>query len=904
MLRLMQLLQPALILLVGFLTGMPLLEPFPAQAGQPASQLAGYPLVITPAQMQLSGDVATADNCVDATVCAWLNAAPPNSILLGVDPNSPDPADWSGGSAAAVVDLDLVEPKTRLVLNISWPNTNGKGIHSPNLNRVAAIDFDGQRVWDKRTNHRSTFMDYYAAESAPIQTTLVITQGGLHTLRFEVEPNTAWDISQITIVAYPYPQNYLGIGYSPYRDCQYPGGKEITTVAEMSADMVRLAHTTNAIRTYSSLFANQAVPGLAIAQNLAVFPGAWLDYPKATLAADDAEVAGLIDLACAYPVSGVIVGNEYYLRHRSAASLQYLHERILEVKSGILAQCGKSVAVTTAEIDDLMFEFENDGTTIKRIRPDYKAIMDDLDFAMVHIYPFWGGRSIEGAAAYAVKRSLSARETLEAVYPGQNKWVIIGETGWPSAGAPNGAAIASEPNQRKYLLELLPLVEQNAVNLLYFDAIDELWKIEEPGGVGQRWGYAYTDRSAKHDFYGIFLPPQVLPALDWPFSNAVPKIYMPLLTSGGNKILTRNNIFSEWPEGPGRFVPSGWMGDLEQIEFYGCDRSDPHSGEMAIRSSFAADGPLGWAGVYWQYPENNWGDLPDGMDLRSANKITFWARGAAGGEKIRFFSGGIGTGSDPYPDSLSPQVSTGFITLTEQWKEYSLNLLGKDLSHVVGGFGWATDRCANPGGATFFLDDINFVYDPDLQPVPPHGATFDVYSDAAAEQNHYAPSGWMADAAVPGRATLSECAADNPHSGASSIRIAYTQEVIGWAGFYWVDPAENWGEQPGGFDLRGAARISFWARSETPATSVKIVIGGVGYPTDPAGNAICSPNKPYPDLVCPNIVEYRTLSMAWQKYTLTLPQGRNLARVVGGFGVVLEQPATIYLDDIVYEFGP
>ena len=40
------------------------------------------------------------------------------------------------------------KPKTRLVLKISWPYTNGKGIHSPTLNRVAAIDFDGQRVWD------------------------------------------------------------------------------------------------------------------------------------------------------------------------------------------------------------------------------------------------------------------------------------------------------------------------------------------------------------------------------------------------------------------------------------------------------------------------------------------------------------------------------------------------------------------------------------------------------------------------------------------------------------------------------------------------------------------------------------------------------------------------------------
>jgi hypothetical protein len=94
--------------------------------------------------------------------------------------------------------------------------------------------------------------------------------------------------------------------------------------------------------------------------------------------------------------------------------------------------------------------------------------------------------------------------------------------------------------------------------------------------------------------------------------------------------------------------------------------------------------------------------------LSWANKLTFWARGANGDEKIRFFVGGIGTDQDPYPDSLRPAVTTGFITLDSAWRQYTIDLRGKDLAHLVGGVGWVTDRADSPGGATFYLDDIQF----------------------------------------------------------------------------------------------------------------------------------------------------------------------------------------------------
>ena len=49
------------------------------------------------------------------------------------------------------------------------------------------------------------------------------------------------------------------------------------------------------------------------------------------------------------------------------------------------------------------------------------------------------------------------------MYPGQQKFVIIGETGWPSKGGQLGQAVPSIPNQRQYLREFLELAEQKQI---------------------------------------------------------------------------------------------------------------------------------------------------------------------------------------------------------------------------------------------------------------------------------------------------------------------------------------------------------------------------------------------------------------------------------------------------------
>jgi hypothetical protein len=155
------------------------------------------------------------------------------------------------------------------------------------------------------------------------------------------------------------------------------------------------------------------------------------------------------------------------------------------------------------------------------------------------------------------------------------------------------------------------------------------------------------------------------------------------------------------------FYPSGWMGDLKDLTLDDHWSENPHSAPTCIRISYTAarSQGQGWAGIYWQYPENNWGNSPEGHNLTGATRLTFWARGEKGGERAEFKVGGI-TGD--YPDSLQPPISTGVIVLLDRWQQYTIDLTGKNLSHVIGGFVWVTNVDQNPQGSTIYLDDIRY----------------------------------------------------------------------------------------------------------------------------------------------------------------------------------------------------
>lgn len=176
-------------------------------------------------------------------------------------------------------------------------------------------------------------------------------------------------------------------------------------------------------------------------------------------------------------------------------------------------------------------------------------------------------------------------------------------------------------------------------------------------------------------------------------------------------------IFDDAGSGCERFIPSGWMKgptpewierDVRALRVtYVSDK--PHSGATCMRIQWTPRVGMDWVGIYWQHPENNWGEVP-GLDLRSATRLVFWAKGKNGGEVAEFKFGGINRGdyhNDSLPNSGScGPLTTGPIRLSNQWKKYTISLKGKDLSSVLGGFCWVAENYSNPRGSTIFLDDI------------------------------------------------------------------------------------------------------------------------------------------------------------------------------------------------------
>jgi hypothetical protein len=146
-----------------------------------------------------------------------------------------------------------------------------------------------------------------------------------------------------------------------------------------------------------------------------------------------------------------------------------------------------------------------------------------------------------------------------------------------------------------------------------------------------------------------------------------------------------------------------------------------HSGATAIRNVFTGtvDDWGGWSfqnGVLLTgtvAPIANWGTYPNaGMDLRGATVLTFWARGAVGGERVEFYAFGVNGG--PYGDSapkrtICDKPGECYVTLTNSWQLYTITLSGLDLRYIIGGFGWVTRAFENKNQAiTFYLDDIRY----------------------------------------------------------------------------------------------------------------------------------------------------------------------------------------------------
>ena len=160
---------------------------------------------------------------------------------------------------------------------------------------------------------------------------------------------------------------------------------------------------------------------------------------------------------------------------------------------------------------------------------------------------------------------------------------------------------------------------------------------------------------------------------------------------------------SKYPK-ENHYSPSGIMGDTGDIGLSGGYIPTPSGGKACLRITYEPKGAKGWAGIYWQNPPNNWGEVEGGYNLEGVDRLTFWAKGEKGGEKIALFKIGGITGR--YNDSDS--ASTGPLKLSKEWKQYTISLKRKDLHYISGGFCFTVGREDSPSGCTFYLDEIRY----------------------------------------------------------------------------------------------------------------------------------------------------------------------------------------------------
>jgi hypothetical protein len=159
---------------------------------------------------------------------------------------------------------------------------------------------------------------------------------------------------------------------------------------------------------------------------------------------------------------------------------------------------------------------------------------------------------------------------------------------------------------------------------------------------------------------------------------------------------------------PGPGAPGVWQTMGSSGAAVAITPRDAVAGAAAVRLDFTLPPPSGWAGIVVLAAPNAWGAAPGpAFDLATAGRLTFLARGAAGGEGVRVK---VGTAGDqPYGDSTPLPFDTGWLTLSKDWQRITLALEGARLGHIVTPFVLIANRQHNPGGRpTVWLKDVRF----------------------------------------------------------------------------------------------------------------------------------------------------------------------------------------------------
>lgn len=248
-----------------------------------------------------------------------------------------------------------------------------------------------------------------------------------------------------------------GFCFSLYEDGQKPG--DIIAEEQVRRRMEILRPHTKWIRSFSCTEGNEYIPRIAKEFGMKTLVGAWLGNDPEV---NEREIAGLLDLAKEGLVDIAAVGNEVMYRN------DMTEEQLIAFIQHVKDEIGANIPVGYV---DAYYEFS--------ARPNITAVCDVI---LCNCYPYWEGASFENSLQYIKQMYYQAKDA------GNDKKVIITETGWPSKGEGLKGAIPSHESAQDYFINTQLWSADDQIPVFYFSSFDESWKVGAEGEVGAHWG--------------------------------------------------------------------------------------------------------------------------------------------------------------------------------------------------------------------------------------------------------------------------------------------------------------------------------------------------------------------------------------------------------------------------------
>ncbi|RKP13297.1 glycoside hydrolase superfamily, partial [Piptocephalis cylindrospora] len=262
-------------------------------------------------------------------------------------------------------------------------------------------------------------------------------------------------------------RSFYGLAYTPL-SAQFPWCG--STLREVVEDIKILSQMTTRIRLYGmdcqqADFTLEAIRLLKVPMTVVVT--IWVDSNATTYQRQVDSLWSTLATHGTDLIEGIAVGNEALFREE--ITLSNLTSRMSTIRSQLQTRGYKAVPVLTSELGSLY-------TT---------GLIQASDVSLANIHPYFAGGTVQEAPAwtdtYFTSNILNPSKAL-------GKPSIIGEVGWPTAGASQNSSVASVANLQYFIDNYLCQANAKGMPYYFFEAFDEPWKEKTFTLLEASWG--------------------------------------------------------------------------------------------------------------------------------------------------------------------------------------------------------------------------------------------------------------------------------------------------------------------------------------------------------------------------------------------------------------------------------